>query len=319
VNDEQACIEDSPCRRSVPCISAGVRGAAAEERGQPHANWSLTSIWRPFAVSLWASSSGRDSKTGLDQKIQQFAAIFSFDPLRDLRDVTLYGKDQDRTNAVVIVDGQFDAQKILSLLKMNPQYQEIPYKSSMLYRWQQEPKPGQQAAGDQMMYGSICEAGRVVMGNSLTAVQQAVDTMKGQASGTSSGLLNQIPAGQGGVFAQVVATGVGRLVGEDPKAALLKQTESLALTLGETSDNIFAELSLRGQSPEVAGNMTKLAQGLIAMVQLSNDKPQLAELAKKLTVSQADKTTQVRFEGATQPTFEFFKTQWEQRRQRQGQ
>ena len=161
---------------------------------------------------------------------------------------------------MAVIDGKFDAEKLLALVRLNPQYQEIPYKGATLHGWQQEQKDGQPAG--QMMYGCICDGNRVVMGTGLEAVQQAVDTMKGQATGTSSGLLNQIPQGQGKVFAQVVATGVGQIVGEDPKAALLKQTDSLALTIGETADQVFGELNLQGQSAEMADSMTKLLQGL---------------------------------------------------------
>ena len=56
------------------------------------------------------------------------------------------------------------------------------------------------------------------------------------------------------------------------------------------------------------------------MVQLtSNEQPQLAELAKKLTISRTDKTTQVRFGAPTQTLFGFLKEQWEQQRQKQSQ
>lgn len=303
------------------CLAAGPAFAAPLQKNEvnPAANWVAhvdLEAFRGSAIGKLVLTEIENQ--GLNQKLQEFAAIFSFNPLRDIRDVTLYGKGQDRNNAVVVVEGQFDTQKLLSLLRMNPQYQEIPYKGSTVYRWQQEPKPGQQQPADPMMYGSVCDGNRIVLGSGLEAVQQAVDTIKGQPVGASTGLLNQIPEGRGKVFAQVVATGVGQIVGQDPKAALLKQTESLTLTLGETPDKVFGELSLQGQSAETADSMTKLAQGLIAMVQLGGDQPQLAELARNLSVSQTGKTTQIRFETPTQTAFGFLKTQWEQQKQKQG-
>jgi hypothetical protein len=307
------------------CLAARPAFAAPLQKSEvsPTANWVAhvdLEAFRSSAIGKLVLTELENQ--GLNQKLQDFAAVFSFNPLRDIRDVTLYGNGQDRSKAVVIVEGQFDTQKILSLVRLNSQYQEIPYKGSTLHRWQQEPKPGQQPGGgqaaDQMMYGCICDGNRVVMGSGLDAVQKAVDTIKGQATGTSTGLLNQVPEGRGKVFAQVAATGVGQIVGQDPKAALLKQTESLALTLGETSDKVFGELGLQGQSAETADSMTKLVQGLIAMVQLNGNQPQLAELAKSLNVSQADKTTQIRFEAAPQTVFGFLKTQWEQK-PKQGQ
>jgi hypothetical protein len=159
-----------------------------------------------------------------------------------------------------------------------------------------------------------------VIGSGLEAVQGAVDTLKGQATGTSTGLLNQVQPAQGTVFAQVAATGVGEMIGQNPNAAMLQQTDSLALTIGEATDKVFGQLSLRGQTPEVAENTTKMLQGLVAMVQMSaNEQPQLAELTKSLNISQADKTTQVRFEAPTQTLFQFIKEQWTKQKQSQAQ
>jgi hypothetical protein len=302
-------------------LAAGPAFAAPLQRSEvnPAANWVAhvdLEAFRNSAIGKLVLTELENS--GLNQKIEQFMTVFSFNPLRDIRDVTLYGNGQDRSNAVVVVEGQFDTQKLLSMLRLNSQYQEIPYKGSTLHRWQQEPKPGRQPADNQMMYGCVCDGNRIVMGSGLDAVQQAVDTLKGQASGASSGLLGQIPEGPNKVFAQVAAVGVGQIVGQDPKAALLKQTESLALSLGENSDKVFGELSLTGQSAEAADSMTKVIQGLIAFAQLNGERPQLAELAKSLSVSQADKTTQVRFEAPAQTVYRFLKSQWEQR-QKQGQ
>ena len=309
------------------CLAAAPAFAAPLQKSEvsPTANWVAhidLEAFRGSSIGKLVLAELRNQ--GLEQKLQDFSNIFSFNPLQDIRDVTLYGKGQDRSNAVVVVDGQFDTQKLLSLLRLNSQYQEIPYKGSTLYRWQQEQKPGQQPpadqAADQMMYGCVCEGNRIVVGTGLEAVQRAVDTLKGQATGASTGLLNQIPQGQGKVFAQVVAAGVGDIVGENPQAAMLKQTDSLALTIGETTDKVFGQLSLQGQTAEVAANTTKLLQGLIAMVQLSaGEQPQLAELTRSLTISQADKTTQVRFEAPTQTLFQFLKDQWAKQKQTPGQ
>ncbi len=307
------------CLTAVPVLAAPLQ----KNEVSPTANWVAHVDLEAFRSSgIGKLVLAELQNQGIEQKLQSFAAIFSFHPLQDIRDVTLYGKGRDRSNAVALVDGRFDSQKLLALVRLNPQYQEIPYKGTTLHRWPQEEKKNGQSAGgpaNQMMYGCICDGDRVVLGTGLEAVQQAVDTIQGQAAGTSSALLDQIPQGQGKVFAQVVASGVGQIVGEDPKAALLKQTDALTLTIGETADQVFGELNLQGQSAEMAGNMTELLQGLIAWAQMmGNEQPQLAELAKKLSVSRTDKTTQVRFGAPAQTLFEFLKEQWAQQRQKQS-
>jgi hypothetical protein len=308
------------CLTALPAFAAPLQKSEVS----PAANWVAHVDLEAFrGSSIGKLVLAELQNQGLTQKLQDFATIFSFDPLQDIRDVTLYGKGQDRTKAVAVVEGRFDTQKLIALLRMNPQYQEIPYKGTTLYRWQQEerkgPQPtddqGTEQAGEQMMYGGVVEGNRVVVGTGLETVQQAVDTLKGQTpTAASTGLLSQIPQAQGTVFAQVVATGVGDIVGQNPQAAMLKQTDSLTLTIGETTDKLFGQLSLQGQTAEVATNTAKMLEGLIAMVQFSaGEQPQLAELTKNIRVSSNDKTTQVRFEAPTQAIFQFVKDQWQQK------
>jgi hypothetical protein len=243
-------------------------------------------------------------KQDIGRQAESFETLFSFNPLNDLHNVTLYGKGADRDNAVIIIGGKLDTEKLLSFVRLSPQYQEAQYKGATIHRWHQE--------HHQMMSGYIDSSNRIVIGFGLEAVQQAVDALKGQATGTPTNLLTQIPEGRGRVFAQVAATGVGEIAGQNPQAAMLKQADSLALAVGEATEKVFAELNLLGQSADVAENINKTLQGIVAMVQLmANEQPQLADLAKNLHVSRADKTVQIRFEAATQSVFGFLKTQWE--------
>lgn len=244
-------------------------------------------------------------KQGLDQKFESFATIFSFHPLRDLRNVTLYGRGADRDHAVAVVNGKLDTQKLLAFVRLNPQHQEIPYKGGTIHRWRHET--------DQMLHGFVHDESRVVVGAGQEAVQQAVDALKGQATGTATNLFKQIPEGRGRVFLQAAATGIGDIAGQNPQAAVLRQTDSLALTVGEATENVFGELSLLGQTTEGAENMNQTLLGIFSMFQLmGGEQPQLAELAKSIRLSVTDRTIRIRFEMVSKSLFEMIKTQWEQ-------
>jgi len=324
-------------RKVVTGILAGVLClAAVPARGGPlqknevgpGANWVVHADLEMFRnTSLGKLITAELQTQGLDEKLQSFATIFSFHPLRDVRDVTLYGKGQDRSNAVVVVDGQFDPEKLLAVIRWNPQYQEIAYQGTTLHQWLNEEKKGEETT-TQMMYGYIHGGRQVVISSGLGALKQAVDTLKGPAAGAPDaqrrgapgGLLSQVPESRGSTFFQVVATGVGQMVGQDPKAAMLRQTDSLTLAAGEAADQLSIELGLTSESAEVAENMMKMFQGILAMASLATEEqPQLSELAKRVNVSRADRTTQVRFEAPVQSVFGFLKEQWEQKRQQQKQ
>ncbi len=77
-------------------------------------------------------------------------------------------------------------------------------------------------------------------------------------------------------------------------------------------------LRLQGQSPEVADNILKMAQGVVAMAQLAaQEQPKLSELAKNVTVTRDDKVVQGRFEAPAQSVFASLKEQWQKKQQPQ--
>ena len=305
----------SLCLATVPALATPLQKAEIS----PTANWALHADVDAFRNSTLGKLLLAELKAqGVEEKMQSFAAIFSFNPLTDLRGVTLYGKGKDRNNAVAIIDGQFDADKLLSILRLNPKYQEIPYQGVTLYGWLNEDKNGGTAG--QLMYGYNHKGQEVVISSGLDALKAAVDTLKGPGAGASTGLLNQMPQGDRGTFLQIGATGIGEIVGQDPKAAILQQADSLSLSAGETAEKLFIGLRLQGQSPEVADNILKMAQGVVAMAQLATqEQPKLSELAKNVTVSRDDKIVQGRFEAPTQSVFAFLKEQWEKKQQPQTQ
>jgi hypothetical protein len=254
---------------------------------------------------------------GLEEKLQVFAAVFSFNPLKDVRGVTLYGKGKDRNQAVVLIDGQFDAERLLAVVRSNAQYKEIPHQGVILHQWLNEEKKGDQTTS-QILYGYIHGGRQIVISAGLEALKQAADTLKTPAGGAASPLLGQIPASGNGMFLLIVATGVGEVVGDEPQAAVFKQANLLTLTAGQTAENVSIDLNLQGASPEVADGMVQMFQGLVAAISLAGqEQPKLSELAKGVTVSRADKTAQVRFAAPAQAVFEFVKQQLEQKGQGQ--
>ncbi len=302
----------SLCLATVPAFATPLQKSEIS----PTANWALHADLDAFRNSTFGKLLLTELKAqGIEEKMQSFASIFSFNPLTDVRGVTLYGKGKDRNNAVAIFDGQFDPDKLLSIVRLNAQYQEIPYQGVTLHRWLNE---DQKKGTSELMYGYIHKGREVVISSGLDALKGAVDTLNRSGTSTSTALLNQIPPGDGGTFLQIAATGIGEIVGQDPKAAILQQADSLSLAAGETTQKVFIGLRLQGQSPEVAENVLKMAQGVVAMAQLATpEQPKLSELAKNVTITRDDKVVQGRFEAPAQSVFAFLKEQWQKKQQPQ--
>jgi hypothetical protein len=254
---------------------------------------------------------------GIEEGLTNFATIFSFHPLDDVRDVTIYGTGKDREKAVVLIDGFFDKERILSLLRMNPRYQEIKYSDITLHQWLDE----NQKDPNQLMYGCFYRDDLIVISAGLDAVKQEVDVLKGSAKNAANGLFNKTALNMEGAFFQAAGKRIGEMVeGEDPQAAALKQSDQLGLAIGENQGKFFINLNLIAKSEEAAQAITKMLDGIIAFVSLPNEQqPLLPELAKKITVSCEQSKVQAVFQAEPESVVQFLKEQWQKDKQKQTQ
>ena len=251
---------------------------------------------------------------GIEENLSNFAMMFSFHPLDDVRDVTVYGTGQDREKAVVLIDGFFDKEKILPLLRMNPRYKEIKYGDVVVHEWFDE----NQKDPNQMMYGCFYKDDLIVMGAGLDAVQHATDVLKGSAKSATSEIFSQAALSAKGAFFQAAGSRVGEMVGgEDPQAAALKQSDQLGIAIGENEGKFYINLDLIAKSEEAAQAITQMLEGIIAFVSLPNEEqPKLAELAKKFKINCEDKTVKVKFESEPEVVVQFLKEEWQKNQQK---
>jgi uncharacterized protein YjbJ (UPF0337 family) len=247
---------------------------------------------------------------GIEDNLSNFAMVFSFHPLDDVRDVTIYGTAKDPEKAVALIDGFFDKERILSLLRMNPRYQEIQYGDIALHQWIDE----NQKDPNKLMYGCFYKDDLIVMSAGLDAVKQQVDVLKGKAKCTTGEIFNQAVLAANGAFFQAVGKRVGELIGEqeDPQAAALKQTDQLGIVVGESEGDFYIDLGLIAKSADAAQAITQILEGIIAFVSLPNQEtPLLAEMAKKVKVSCELNKVQIRFESEPEAVVQFLKEQWQ--------
>ncbi|MHC4556702.1 MAG: hypothetical protein ACYTFW_03840 [Planctomycetota bacterium] len=260
------------------------------------------------------------TKQGLDEKLKDFTALFGFHPLNDVRDVTIYGNGQDREKAVVLIEGRFDTDKLVSLVRMNPDYEEIGYGSIVVHSWIDENQRDADSNVGQKMYGCMYKDDLVVMSAGLEAVKKAVDVFNGSTENVTNSTLSQRILDAKGAFFQVAANSVSQIVEQNQQTAVLRQTDELSLFIGETEGNFYIDLDLKAKSEQAAQNISKMLDGIIAFAALAEEEqPKLAELAKKLRFSCALNTVQIHFESNSQAVFEFLKEQWEKKRQEEDQ
>ncbi len=300
------------------CVAAGNlrAGTLAKNEIGADANWIVHVDHEAFLRSAIGKLVRAElTAQGMEEDMQNFATVFGFHPLDDVRDATLYGAGGDRKKAVVLIDGKFDQDKLLALVRMNAEHAEFDHGDVTIHRWLHEEKKGEEST-HQMMYGCLCDGHLVVMSGDLDVTKRAVDAVRSPSAGAAAELLDAVTSDGNGAFFQVAGTGVGAMAGDEPQAALLRQTEALRLHLGETAGKVFVRIALEAKSQEMAQSMGQMIEGLIAMATMAGqDQPALAEMVRKIQLSTEGKTTRLRFEAQAQPVFDFLKKQWEQKKQ----
>lgn len=251
------------------------------------------------------------AKEGVEEQLQGFQTLFSFHPIDDIRDVTIYGKGNDREKAVALFEGSFDKDKLIALVRMNPEYKEIKQGGLLVHSWVDENKKDPNGP-DQRMYGCTYKDNMVVLGAGLEAVKQAVDVLKGSTPNAAAGVFKQAVLTKKGAFFQVAANAVNDLADHKNEAALLEQTDQLGAAVGEDDGKFYVNLSLRAESEEIAQNVKQMLEGIVAFLALAGgEQPALAELANKLKLSSVDRTIAVNFESSTESVFAFLKEIWQ--------
>jgi len=292
-------------RKSMLVLIAGIlsltvpalAGPLAKEQVSCGANWLVHVDVEQFRSTRMCEVVRPELENlGIEKKLSDFAALFSFHPIDDIRDVTIYGEDQDREKAVALIEAVFDKQKLLALLGIAPEHEEIKYGDLVLHKWVDESKKDCDGAG-QTTYCCFYEDDLIVIGAGLDGVKHAVDVLKGSAANAANIVFSQATEGAKGVFFQVMANNIRQTVGDHPKAAVLRQADRFALAAGEIEGKFYIDFLLTAKSEEVAQAINKIVDGIIAFATLAGEEdPKLAELAARVDLSCQQNIVHVHFD-----------------------
>lgn len=225
-------------------------------------------------------------------KLAAFQAIFNFDPRRSIRGLTLYGQGTSPSDAILLVLGQFDADRLVTLAKGAQDHQSQPHRTYTIHSWIDK-NMGARARGDGRTYGAIHPSGTVIFGQKEARVAQALDVLdQAQPSLQGKKFVDDITNAGGNAFL-VAATLRPELPSSDPNAALLKRTRSVSLTLRQAEENLIANLSLQAEDQESAQQILTVGQGLTALLTMQTDNPEATALAQGLGLAQEGEKVRV--------------------------
>lgn len=102
------------------------------------------------------------------------------------------------------------------------------------------------------------------------------------------------PASENQFFFLALAEGFNQSLAIPPQAGILKQSDGGRIVVGETGDQLFANLTLKAKSAEASTQMRQVAEGLIALVSMTQSQnPDLMKLATSAKVTETNQMMQL--------------------------
>jgi hypothetical protein len=242
---------------------------------------------------------------------QQLAAVkmlTGVDPAKDLHGVTFYGTRLAQDTGVVIVHANFDANRLLGIVRGKPGYDATNYDSHALHAWTER----KDTPGEHRVTGCILGPELLIVGRDAAEVRAALDVLGGKSAvlaASDSPLAGEVPEG-----AVVVASVTGLTEAQVPfKSPIINQSELFWVALGERDGEVFGQLKFVAKSDEVAKQIEDIARGLRAMALLQHGSDDEAKrIIERLTVTMSQRTVQVEWRGAAEGVWKLIEQELKQ-------
>lgn len=221
------------------------------------ANWAVHFDGQAFAQTQLGEAMANRPKSEKERVHAALSvAMLGFDFERDLHAVTVYGSNQERENAVMLVRGRFESDKVLDYLDQRSSFAETGHRGHQIWQWQKE--------GGEVLFaqpGAIAfhGSGQAVLAASPERVGEALDFLDGLVEPVTMPLPPEADAPYFMAFGDLKALGNLR-----PEAALLRQSRGFMVAVGERNDLVSTQVTLQADSSEAARQIEAVIQGIQA-------------------------------------------------------
>jgi hypothetical protein len=223
-----------------------------------------------MASSLGQQPALREVMSELHSELNGAEVNLGLDPTRDIKNVTVSGKESDDDNALIVVSATSALDAPLARIGDLVQgYNAITEGDRTIHSWRME---------DETVYAYVrpgtdpTERIVVFSGNldQLRAGMLRVET------GPAAALPEAIggPGPSAGSFVYFRGADLGSALGEDA-AAMLRSAQAVTFESGDTAGRFFARATLTTENADEATSIQQIAQGVYAMARLAvNSEPE---------------------------------------------
>jgi hypothetical protein len=224
-------------------------------------------------------------KPEAQSKLATIQTMFGFDPRKQLHGITLYSAGKVPEEGVLLVYGEFDANKLISMVSGAQDYQTTPYKKRVIHNWADEKKKPVKGVQPRV-YAAIEGARIILIAQQEARVAEALDVLDRTApSLAASGVFPQMGATASTNIIQAAARKLN-LADSTPQAAILRLAKGAQLQVGAGQGQLRATLNLEANDPDVAQQMATVGQGLVALLKLQRGNAGLLKLAEAISLKQ---------------------------------
>ena len=186
--------------------------------------------------------------------------MMGMDPRKDLHDVTVYGLDTDKKNAVMIVHADANREFLEKMVEKARDHKTMKHRDYTLHAWTQR---GWKGRGGDTVVGAFFKDDVMVFARSADRVEMALDVLDGEAAaaGSDSPLAGRTRPGS-------ILVARAAKVDPDTKCPVLRQGEGFRVAMGERDGRSFYRARLDMESAEAAELAEDVAEGLAATAAL---------------------------------------------------
>src|SRR5262245_11889259 len=219
--------------------------------------------------------------------LASFRTMFGVDLKTQLHGLTLYGTGPKPDQGVLLVYADFDAERLVTLVKGAKEYQSTQHNRHVIHDWIDEHHHSGRGG---RTYAAHFNNRILIFGQTEASVAAALDVLdRSTPSLASTKNFSQLGAAGSTSFIQAAARKMD-LSGNDPHASMFRLSKLATLQIGETKDKLVGTIELEANDDEVAKQMLSVAQGLVSLGKLQTNNVEAARLADALTLKQEDST-----------------------------
>lgn len=212
-----------------------------------------------------------------EQSMAGLEAMVGSNPLRDISRVRIFGRVNDDQNVGLIAEGRFDRARLLSIIRVSPQYKEESIGIATIHQWFD-------AKDKVLKFGTFLNEQTMVIWNSEDAYKASIAAAQDPAVRLDiNEVLPLLPEGAEDLSGW--ATLITRRT-TCPGAKL--QVKHAVALMDVQGDQLTMELRVKAATPQADAQWRQMLGGALAFGQLQRDNQLLAETAAAVRLTDGE-------------------------------